>query len=200
MLKLTSMSKFQIVLTLFALIFFTSCQKDPNNNNTVQGSMTIEIDSVSQTPTNFSTNNTLISVEEYGEMGRRFDIRANIGSDQLIISASNWDFQNPPAGGILTKTYDTNTSGGTGPNQYCEVRQVTFCDGGLATYISNGTNHVSQSMSSEPTGAITITQNNTVDKTISGTIDVKVIDFIQQNAQPIRITGTFTDLPYRVLN
>jgi len=46
----------------------------------------------------------------------------------------------------------------------------------------------------------TNTQNNTADKTVSGTFDFKVNNFAQPTATPKQITGTFTDLPYSVLN
>lgn len=199
--NLLSMNKFQILLSLALLIFFSACQKDPNpTNNTTQGSMTLSIDGVAQTPTNFSTSNTLLHLEQYGEAARRLDIRATIGNATLILSTSNWDFQNPPTNGMLIKTYDTNTESGTGPNQTCRVNNsITYCDGGLVTYMTNGRNFVSQNIDNEPTGAIVIAQNNTVDKTISGTFDFKVKDFLQPNAQPVHMTGTFTDLPYRVL-
>lgn len=197
------MNKFSILLTLCLLTLFSACQKDSSTtpNNTIQGSMTLEIDGVTQTPTNFSTNNTLLRVQEFGETGRRLDIRANVGNDMLIISASNWDFQNPPTDGILIKTYDTNTSGGIGPNQSCtQMSGITYCDGGLGTYTTGGAPMMSQTLSNEPTGSIVITQNNTTDKTVSGTFDFKVKDFTQPTATPTHITGTFTDLPYSVLN
>ena len=95
--------------------------------------MTIEIDGVAQTTTGF--NNTLISLTQNGEVGRRLDLRANIGSDMLIITVSNWDFQNPPNDGVLTKIYETNTIGNLTTNKVCTTRPTgNFCDGGLGTY------------------------------------------------------------------
>lgn len=198
MLKLVSMNNFQVLLALSMLIFFSACQKDSNNAN--HGTMLIQVDSIPQTVTNIDVDNTLLHLEQYTVAGRRLDIRATIGNATLTLSASNWDFQTPPTDGILTKTYDTNTDLHKGPNQICGVHQsIPFCDGGLATYVINGRTFSSQKMDNKPHGAIVITQNNTAKKTISGTFDVLVRDFLQPNAQPIHLTGTFSDVSYKVV-
>lgn len=192
-----SMSKSQVVFALFLLTFFFSCQPDPNINP--GGTMTIEVDGVTQTVTSF--NNTLLSLQQAGEIGRRLDLRASIGSDMLILSASNWDLQNPPTDGLLTKIYDTNTNGTIAPNQTCLVSSgTTYCDSGLGTYMLSGTTYISEDISNEPTGAITISQNNATDKTVSGTFDFKVQNILQSSSQPKHITGSFSNLSYTVLN
>lgn len=198
--KLTSMSKSQIVFSLFLLTFFFSCEKDTStSNNTNPGTMTIEIDGVVQTPTSF--NNTLLSLQQNGETGRRLDLRASIGSDMLIVTVANWNFQSPPTDGIITKIYDTNTNGTVGPNQSCtSLSGGTFCDSGLGTYIASGATFLSATMSSEPTGTITVSANNTTDKTVSGTFNFKVKQFGQSSAQPMVVTGSFSNLLYTVLN
>ncbi|BDS15483.1 DUF6252 family protein [Aureispira anguillae] len=101
----------------------------------------------------------------------------------------------------ITKIYETNTDGASGQHKTCVTNQsITYCDGALATYTTNGKNLVSEKMLNEPFGTITISQNNTTDKTISGTFDFKVKDFFQPTAQPVHMTGSFSDLPYTVLN
>lgn len=194
------MNRFLIAGTLLVMTSFFSCQKESTPTpNTNQGSMTLEIDGMAQTITSF--NNTLLFLQQHGEDGRRMDLRANIGSDMLILSVSNWDLQNPPTDGILTKIYDTNTNGNIGSHQSCTMRPAgNLCDSGLGTYIVGGANQMSMNIQNEPEGSITFSQNNTTDKTVSGTFDFMVVHVTQPNAQPVHITGSFTDLSYTLLN
>jgi hypothetical protein len=160
--------------------------------------MTVEVDGVTTTTSNF--NNTLLHLTENGEDWRRLDIRTSIdGSNSLILSIANWDAQNPPEDGVVVKTYDTNTNGMGGPNEDCvTIESNTHCDGATATFTYNGTTHVSETMTNEPNGSITITDINTSDLTVSGTFDFKVTNL--QGTQQFEITGNFTNQQYTVLN
>lgn len=196
------MNKFYIIFSLSLLVLFASCQKE--STTTTSPTMTLEIDGVAQTTSNFNMTNTLTHLEEFGKPGRRMDIRATVGgSNSFILSASVWDVQNPPTGGILVKSYDTNISGNnsTGPNQVCNPESgINFCDGALGTYLQGSTSYVSENVDGEPTGIVTITANDAANKTISGTFDFKVAEFGNSNAQPKRFTGSFSNLSYTVIN
>lgn len=194
------MYKSPILFSFFLLVLFASCQKESTTTTTTP-TMSVEIDGTAQTATNF--NNTLIKVQQNGEDGRRLDLRANIGSDMLIISVSNWDFQNPPTDGILTKVYDTNTTayGGLGPNKSCTTRPAgNLCDSGLGTYTIGSATWMSENMPNEPRGTITITANDDANKTVSGTFDFKVVEVSNPNNTPKHFTGSFSNMSYTVIN
>lgn len=192
------MYKFHVLISL-VLFTFISCQKESATTNPPASTMTIELDGVAQTTTGF--NNTLLFLQQNGEDGRRLDLRANIGSNMFILSASNWDFQNPPADGILSKIYETNTVNNTPIYRSCTMRPAgNLCDAGLATYTANGLTYMSGNIAGEPMGSFTITQNNTTDKTVTGTFDIKVVNLIQPSSTPLHFTGSFSDLSYTVLN
>jgi hypothetical protein len=155
------------------------------------------MDGVAQTATNF--NNTLLVYPQNGSEERRLDLRADLGDDLFIVSVSNWAFQNPPENGIVTKVYDTNVSanGGMGPNRVCNsTSSGNLCDAGLGSYMVDGITSMSENLSGEPTGTITITENNAADRTVSGTFDFKVSSMIPPNTTPVHFTGSFTDLSY----
>ena len=189
----------------YLLLFLFSCQKSSNNSNNPSstGSMALEIDGVAQTLTNY--NNTLITVNQNSEIGRRMDLRANIGSELFILTVSNWDFQNPPNDGIVIKPYVTNfeyngTLNNLPTDKTCVTRgNTTFCDGGLITHqVSSLDTRTSVRVPNEPSGRITITQNDPINKTVSGTFDGKVTNF-QSNSQSVQMKGSFTNLSYTVL-
>jgi hypothetical protein len=191
----------QIILSLSLLLLFGACQPESTiTPNTNSGSMTIEMDGVTQTVTNFDNNNTLIKYQQQGEKGRRLDLRANIGNDMFIITVQNWDVQNPPSDGIVVKNYDVNWIPNTPLYQTCiQGNLANLCDDGLGTYTSGGIDHMSFNLPNEPLGIITISENNDADKTVSGTFDFKVQNLIQPSSTPITFTGSFSDLPYTVI-
>ena len=180
-----------LLYALLGLVVF-SCQPDPNDPGS-NGKMTVEKDGVSFTITEF--NNSLLGEQQLTEFGRRLDLRANVDGGTLVISVSNWDFQNPPEDGIITKTYDTNTDF-EGTHEVCkETANASFCDGGMGTYIIGGTNYISEGFNSQPEGEIIITENDPVALTVSGTFDFEVFDLFGQG-DLIHFKGTFTDLKY----
>jgi hypothetical protein len=160
--------------------------------------MTLVFNGTSYTFTEF--NNTLYSENQYGQKGRRLDIRTNINGKTIVFSVSNWDWQNPPAEGVIEKKYSTISFSAPG-SQCMEIDGYDFCDAGLVTYYPTG--NLSQpyiSMEEDYPGFVQITDCNTQTKKVSGTIDAKLVDFFEVNTDTFTVTGTFTDLCYRVLN
>ena len=104
-----------LVFLLLSLCLF-SCGNDDiiENVNTEEGIMEVEKNGVLFTVTSF--NNTLEEVVEEGEVARRLDIRGEVDGGTLFVSISNWDWQNPPANGVLEKSYDTDDTFDVGPN------------------------------------------------------------------------------------
>jgi len=76
-----------------------------NNNNFTQcsgGTMSVTFRGTNSAPSNF--NNTLLNVTQNGLVARRFDLRTIVSNGILILSISNWDWQNPPDEGVKEKT------------------------------------------------------------------------------------------------
>ena len=123
-------------------------------------------------------------------------IRDRVDGGTLILSVSNWDWQNPPANGILEKNYHTNEDFDLGPDTDCmDINSIIYCDGGLGTYMISNTEILSsEGMEDEPFGSITITENDPEAKTVSGTFDFLVVDFFTDEKTSFK--GTFTSLNY----
>lgn len=186
------MKKLLIVLLTFTL--FTSCKKDnqESENEETSAIMEVEKDGVMFSVNVF--NNTLIKETQFGEDGSRLDLRCTVDGGTLILSVSHWDWQNPLVDGIVEKSYDTNTED-EGPNTVCmEGDNVKFCDGGLATYLSGSTLFSSGFIEDEGPGIITILKNDNIEKTVSGSFDIIVLNFITE--EKVIFKGTFKNLKY----
>lgn len=179
------------------ILILSACDKDPEPQAKSNPIMEVEKDGVAFTITEF--NNTLLDAPLGGQIGRRLDLRANVDGGNLIISASNWEWQNPPTDGIITKTYDTNEDFDNGPNIQCmDIDGNTFCDGGLGTYfLDSGVSYSTDELPDGSFGSITISQNDTDAKTVSGSFEFTVIELFTE--EEIKFKGTFTNLEYTVL-
>lgn len=196
-LNINFMKRLSLLLLVSVLLFSCGGDDDGDGNTDGNGTMTVIKDGVSFTID--ATNNTLVGETQQGQDGRRLDIRCNVDGGTLIIAVSNWDFQNPPVDGIVQKVYGTNEDG-VGSNSVCmDSNGFTFCDGGLVTYLVGTDSYVSESLEDPAEGTITITGNDATNKTVSGTFNVIVGKFGTLTPEEITFTGTFTDIPYRVL-
>jgi hypothetical protein len=175
-----------LVVTLLATL---SCSKDETNNTNMK------VVKNGTTFTTTSVNATFLIAEELGELVRRLDITATIDGGLFTITVSNWDWQNPPVDGIITKKYDTNANVVAGPNTKCKiVGDVGYCDSGLGTYIYKSDIYSSFDLESEENGLITITQNDPGNKTVSGTFEFITSTF---SGEKITFSGTFDNIKYR---
>jgi len=181
-----------IFISVLALFIFSCGEDDTETPIMNEASMEVIKDGVMFTATDF--NNTLLEENQGGEIGRRLDLRANVDNGFLIVTISNWDWQNPPENGVLTKSYDTNVDD-IGPNTDCMMTSsFTFCDGGLGTYLINNETFISEGIDDEESGVITITANDATNRTVSGTFDFIVGNFITN--ENITLSGTFSNLRY----
>jgi hypothetical protein len=133
----------------------------------------------------------LLLVETTGNKGRTLGINALEMSNILILDISNWDFQKPPADGVITKTYYNVLN----PKSTCtQVSSATLCDGGLVTYLV-GSEFYSSVFYDGPAyeSTIKVTSNDVAAKRISGDYDVKV-----QSSTGSRLTlkGKFDNVTY----
>ncbi|MBR9915646.1 MAG: hypothetical protein GYB32_12610 [Algicola sp.] len=188
--------KINLAIALFVLTMF-SCSSDDGNGGSSVGaeSFTVIKDGVTFEGENF--NHTLIILSDGTVEGRRMDLRCDIDGGTFILSISNWDFQNPPANGVVEKTYDTNID--IGPNTQCEtIEGSTYCDEALVTFLLGQEVFVSELNDNDDIGGITITNNNPSNQTVSGTFDLLLRNFNSQEETYVTYTGTFTNLNYTV--
>ena len=185
------------LMLIIALIAVVSCKKDkeanPSGNNPVNSAATLsfKINGVNYTSTVF--NNTLIDASQNGQSGKRLDIRGSFDSGKmLILSVSNWDWQNPPINGIVVKKYDTDIMG---VNTVCQdYSGVTYCDGALGTYILGSEYHMT--FSETIPGYIQISSCDAASKKVSGSFYFVTSDMSETVFDTIE--GTFTNQVYTV--
>ncbi len=182
-----------MLLCLGVLLFLPSCKEDEAVvEEEEQAVLEIKKDGTDYTISEF--NNTLVDAEQNGQLGRRMDIRCEVGGGTLILSISNWSWQNPPEDGIISKTYATNSNGYISTNTACSG---AFCDGGLGTYNFDGGAYFSDGITEEEEGQIIISSNDTEKKEVSGSVDIIVKNFALD--EQVEFKGTFKNLPYTVL-
>jgi len=180
------------LLFILSLVSLSSCKKDKKTeeSNTSNAKMELIKDGVKHNITSF--NNSLMNETQNGHSGRRMDLRCNVDGGTFVLSLSNWDWQNPPANGVLIKSYDTDESG---TNTKCkDVSGDQLCDGGLGTYLVGSTNYYSTG-DNDSAGVITITKNDTQNKTVSGSFEFAATDIFTK--ADIKFSGTFSDLNYK---
>jgi hypothetical protein len=187
-----------IRLLLFVVPFaFTFCGDDEGSLN-----FSYKVDGESQQVGTVSA--FLESEIQYDHEGRALSITAAVGfSKMLIVSVSNWDFQNPPDNGILTGEYDATfdfESNEENPLAEClaldgDNTGVTLCEGALVTYILDGEIYTSV-FGDAPEATITITECNTGNRTVSGTFTAKMQNF--DTEEVLTITGSFSKVKYTI--
>jgi len=121
------------------------------------------------------------------------NIQGNFGNgNSLVLSVSNWDWQNPPANGVLEKIYDTHL---TGTNMACqEISGSNLCDRAMGQYINDLIHDAT--ISDTISGYIQITLCDTVNKKVSGRFSFITTDLNQTMYDTIQ--GSFANQPYTV--
>lgn len=190
-------SRLFLFLCMGLMLGFVACNNDddddvtPTPTNTTGATMTIVMNGTTYTGSGF--NNTLLGATDQGKYGWRMDIRGNFNSGkQLILSVSNWDFQNPPTNGIIVKTYDTDI---LGPNTvYIEEGGYTYADGALGTYMVSTSDF--QMTTSDQHGYIRISSCDPSAKKVSG--DFSFITLSMSDSDTTTFSGSFSNQSYSV--
>nr|WP_321245582.1 hypothetical protein [uncultured Psychroserpens sp.] len=190
--------KIKFLVLVLITLSIVSCSSDDGNapsSNDEEQSFTVIRDGVTFQGENI--NNTLIRTTQNDQGARRLDLRCDFDGGTLVLSISNWEFQNPPDEGVVEKSYNTNTD--MGPDTECEtIDSITFCDEALVTYLIGNDVYISELNDSDIIGDITIVSNNSQDKRITGTFDVLLRDFNGGEEEVyIEHSGTF-DVSYIV--
>jgi hypothetical protein len=177
---------------LLALVFSYSCQ--PKNPQPVPF-ITLTVDGVAQ---EITLDYAILRVGATGNKERTLVIWAHsnwapTNSAGVAISMSNYDFQNPPVDGLITKTYyDPKNSNAT-----CQqLGTTTLCDAGIVTYLI-----YSSAFYNGPAyeSTIKITHNDVSAKRISGEYDVKV-QTARNTPNILTLKGKFDNVNYTIVN
>jgi hypothetical protein len=173
-------------VSLSCIIVFSQCSKDTPS---ISPSVTLTVDGVVKTAT-FSSSQ--LRVETTGNKGRSLVVNLLEGSNLILITVSNWDYQNPPADGVLVKTYYDPTS----PKSTCKVvgGSTALCDSETVNY-TNGQDFYSTIFYDGPAyeNTVKITSNDVGAKRISGEFDVKV-QFTSTEVKTLK--GKFENVSY----
>lgn len=179
----------------------SACKKEDEDDDDSAGcsgaTMTVNMDGNSYTPTGY--NNTLIKLTEDGESGRRFDLRANVNGGQIILTFSMWDSQNPPAEGVVKKTYGVSFNH---PETYCYTTggSFTHCDGALVTYyptVGSLTGSYWSLDEDDLDSYIKITGNDPANHTVTGNFSAVITDDFAGDT--INVSGSFSNVCYTYL-
>lgn len=188
-------------LTGLALILLTSITFTYCGNDDVKPSVTYTIDGENQKVTTVTA--TLQFETQYDHEGRALYITAAAGASKMLsIAISNWDYQNPPDNGVLTKTYDATFDFETEEdNDLATCLELTggnagvfLCDGALVTYIGNSDIYFS-AFDGNTEASVTVTTCSPSKRTISGTFTAKAQNF---DSQELVISGEFKNVKYSV--
>ncbi len=188
--KLT-MNRALSVLSIFLIITFSHCS---SSDPTVAASITLSVDGTAKTAIFTSSE---LRVTTTAEKERALLINATVGSDLLILSVSNWGFQNPPTDGLLIKTYYSIADDAGRSKATCLIKGTTYyCDSNLVNYVSGTKFHSSGFYTGDPyESIIKITANDPSKKTISGEYDSKVQS---STGTVLTLKGKFTNVSYFV--
>jgi hypothetical protein len=176
-------------LLLFALTPFLQCSDDDSS----KASFDLSVDGTSVKVTNPS--GVLSFTEEYGHEGRGLLVMGQIGEDQVTVTVSNWDFQNPPENGVLAKSYSSAFDEEMLEEADCLELEgdVTLCEGVLITYTTNGDTFFS-AFSDTYNGTVEITKCS--DNKISGKFDLKAKSLSDETE--VTLQGNFSNIKYVV--
>jgi hypothetical protein len=181
---------------LLASVTFTNCGEDE-----FKPTVSYTIDGENQKVATVTASLTFET--QYNHEGRSLYITAAAGLTKMLsVAISNWDYQNPPDNGILTKTYDATFDFETeADNDLATCLELTgdntgvfLCDGALVTYIGNNDLYFS-AFGGNTAASVTITACSPSKRTISGSFTAKVQNFDEQE---LTITGEFKNVKYTV--
>lgn len=181
-------------LSLLLSLTVISCGKDDDNDEPGGGGgggadaeVTVVLDGETFTATQQAT-----TLESYGDNndGRRLTISTVVNDASLVLSVEVPGWQNPPDEGVLVATYDTNFFA-EGPNTSCMTVDGDYqCNEAVGSYFTDAGSFIA-----DDGGTITITENDTDDRTVSGTFSMTLISLFGGEGE-FEASGTFDDLSY----
>jgi hypothetical protein len=194
--KKSLIHRLSLASILLTSVLFTHCGGDD-----FKPSVSYTIDGENQKVA--SVTASLQFETQYDHQGRSLNITAAAGTSKLLsVVVSNWDYQNPPDNGILTKTYDATFDFETETeNDLATCLELTgvnegvfLCDGALVTYIGNSDIYFS-AFDGNTEASVTITGCNPSKRTISGSFMAKIQNF---DSNELTVSGEFKNVKYSI--
>ena len=186
--------KFPLYFLLFLIIF--ACDSDDDSMSS--SSMVVEKNGVTYSIDSYY--NSVSKVTENGNTQTYLHIRGGLDDGHLVLEVSNWDWQNPPENGILTKTYDTNNevrgnNADVGPNTDCTLEdEIFYCDRSEGLFIIGEYTYATAYVEDGDRGRIQILENDTINQTVSGSFEF--VTYSYWTKEYISFDGTFENLEY----
>lgn len=189
------MKKSPFLLSFFAFAFIVTLFSGCSGDETESASITLTLDGQSKKIKTIT--GVLVFTTISGHEARGLNITGTLDNDAyFVIQVNNWDFQNPPANGLIKKKYFNITGDGIEDADCIESQGSTLCDGAMITYVpSGGSNEFYMSAFSDALdGFVEVTASN--GKRVSGTFDLVITE--ASSEESIRATGTFNNVRYVV--
>ncbi|MEI6346529.1 MAG: hypothetical protein WCP69_01160 [Bacteroidota bacterium] len=185
-----------IVGVLFIGILFPSCKKDtttPINPADTAAAFSLVINGVGIAAT--INQSTLTYFTQENHIGRELDVFVQSGTNQLLLMAVCWDFQNPPFAGFKLKKYFANPAYGS---SITTPTPSVISDGSGAIWFSNPKTYLNTTtgFNSE---FLEITKCDNYGKKVSGTYNFTLKNNADQN-DSIVMSGSFANQTYTVVN
>jgi hypothetical protein len=183
-------SKLYIIL-LITLLF--ACSSNENDEDPSLGTMTLSISGVSS---NMAIDIAILQKRTEKDSNGDHTLFTMLihGKDQFSsvnFAALVWDWQNPPANGVLVKDYSFQWQG---PDQECTDTK-SACDGASLTYYLNSKGF-SANLNNLGNSYAKITKCDPAQKIVSGEFFVVVKELGGEEQQ--QLTGSFTNIKYAI--
>jgi len=185
-----------LISLLAIFIVMPSCKKEETSTvNAADTATTFTFVSNGSAVNATIGRNTLTYFTEGGHIGRRLNIIGQSGANQLTLTATCWDFQNPPIGGFKVKKYFANTLYSV---SLTTPSAVVLSDMGKATWQIDVKTYVHSPLANN-SEFIEITACNENTKKVSGNYKFTLKEMSNANDSLI-ISGTFQNQTYIVAN
>jgi hypothetical protein len=215
------MKRIILISSIIISVVFIGCKKKStspsnstttsnSNNNTDCGQLTLMIDGITKTLTNqkitlTKLNSNNVSVYSDNQTYYDFQIWGEVDGGNLAIDITNFDWQNPLANTILSKTYYNNSNLNT--NSCKDVNGHPYCQEFVTVYNNkndaNGPWATAMEIDDEYTedkSFLEITKIDGSTKKASGTFEIKLYRDVETDTTSYReskiVKGTFTNLCY----
>lgn len=194
------MKYFVILIALFLAL--GSCKKEPSNNvnpNPPQGVLYVTKmanDTVYYEATDITA---LFVVDELASKFRNtIAVTAKLNGDYFTFNFSCWEFEKPPANGVILRTYDFGSPNQDTidlPNTTClQEDGAYYCDLSVATHYLPGGSFNNTAIYEGHAGTLTITQNILKERSISGNFAFKAINAVTEDT--VSYSGSFSGIVY----
>lgn len=196
-----------LLLLLCIGFIFISCEKETNEPAPVaevpevpevgDPSFTVFMDGVEQSYGAIVGKLIIEDISNWDEENRGLRLKTFIGLNTFSVYVKNYEWQSPPAEGVLVKKYNTNVIGESEYNSCGEGDFSDHCDRGNLTYsVYQGAYYECRTQPNIQLGEVEITYIDTINHVVSGNFDAKVYEMFELYPDSIHFNGEFENQPY----